>query len=56
MVRVLAPGGTAAAYNWDLAAGGSPLAPLGRVMREAGLRADVAPSEAISGEAATAAI
>jgi SAM-dependent methyltransferase len=53
MIRVLAPGGTACAYNWDLAGGGSPLAPLGLAMRQAGVPADVACSEEVSCEAAT---
>lgn len=50
MVRVLAPGGRACAYNWDLAAGGSPLAPLGLAMRQAGVPTPAPACEAASRE------
>ncbi len=50
MVRVLAPGGLACAYNWDLLGRGSPLAPLGLAMRQAGVPAPCAPSEHASRE------
>ena len=51
MVRVLAPGGVACAYNWDLAGGGSPLAPLALALRQAGVPVPRPPPLALSGEA-----
>ena len=44
MVRVLRPGGIAAAYNWDIPGGGFPLAPLGREMNEMGFPPKQPPS------------
>jgi SAM-dependent methyltransferase len=44
LARVTRPGGRAAAYNWDIAAGGLPHAPLGREMREMGFPAPSPPS------------
>ena len=44
MVRVTRPGGVACAYNWDFPAGGFPLAPLGREMKEMGFPAQLPPS------------
>lgn len=52
MLRVLRPGGVACAYNWDLQGGGSPLALLGKAMRDAGVPAPPAPSVTVSGETA----
>ena len=56
LTRVLAPGGVACAYNWDIPGGGSPLAPLGLAMRQTGVTEYLAPSEAISGQAAIASL
>lgn len=53
MVRVLGPGGHACAYNWDLHGRGSPLAPLGLAMRQAGVPTPSAPSEEASREEIT---
>jgi ubiquinone/menaquinone biosynthesis C-methylase UbiE len=44
LARALAPGGLAAAYNWDFPSGGFPLAPFGREMREMGFPAPLPPS------------
>lgn len=48
MTRVLGPGGIAAAYAWDLTAGGSPTAPILEEMRKIGLRLPTPPSVAAS--------
>ncbi|MFO0609654.1 MAG: class I SAM-dependent methyltransferase [Polyangiales bacterium] len=48
MARVVRPGGTVAAYMWDLAVGGSPTGPLHAAMRASGLGAAQPPSAAAS--------
>lgn len=53
MVRMLAPGGLACAYNWDLHGRGSPLAPLSLALRQAGVPTPAAPSEKASREEVT---
>lgn len=53
MIRMLAPGGLACAYNWDLHGRGSPLAPLNLAMRQAGVPTPAAPSEGASREEVT---
>ena len=50
MRRVLRPGGLAAAYVWDVAAGASPIDPIRTVMRQMGL-APVSPPSAQTAEA-----
>jgi len=44
MARVLAPGGIAAAYAWDILGGGFPLEPIQAGMREMGLKPVMPPS------------
>jgi ubiquinone/menaquinone biosynthesis C-methylase UbiE len=44
MARVLRPGGLAAAYNWDIPAGGLPHAPIGSEMRAMGFPPALPPS------------
>src|SRR4051812_13782963 len=44
MARVLRPGGLAAAYNWDIPAGGLPHAPIGSEMRAMGFAPAMPPS------------
>ena len=48
MVRVVAPGGTVAAYVWDTTNGGSPLAPIQSQLRAMGISAPLPPSVGIS--------
>jgi len=48
MARVLAPGGIAAAYAWDILDGGFPLEPIQAGMREMGLKPVLPPSVAAS--------
>ncbi len=48
MRRVTRPGGTIAAYMWDLPGGGLPLAPVYRALAEIGHGAPMPPSAAIS--------
>ncbi len=50
MVRVVAPGGLVGAYHWDLAAGGSPLAVLGRALAQADVDTPTAPSAWVADE------
>lgn len=55
MVRAVRPGGTVAAYHWDMPGGGFPLAPIGAEMRKLGLPVRLPPSVAATApEAATA--
>lgn len=49
MLRVVAPGGTAAAYAWDILGGGSPLEPIQAEMRALGLSPLLAPQAAVAG-------
>jgi len=44
MARVVRPGGTVAAYAWDMAGGGFPYMALGQQMRELGLATPMPPS------------
>jgi SAM-dependent methyltransferase len=44
MVRVVRPGGTVAAYAWDMLGGGFPAAPLQEQMRAVGIEPPVTPS------------
>ncbi|KIZ35132.1 MULTISPECIES: methyltransferase domain-containing protein [Rhodopseudomonas] len=50
--RVTRPGGFVATYMWDIANGGTPLAPVGRAMRSLGIPRGVRPNEDASGLAA----
>jgi ubiquinone/menaquinone biosynthesis C-methylase UbiE len=52
MMRVVRPGGTIAAYVWDLPGGGFPLEPLWASMRAAGMPVPLPPSAPISDMAA----
>lgn len=44
MVRVVAPGGAVAAYNWNIGRGGSPLTPIQAALRAMGYRPPTPPS------------
>ena len=44
MCRAVRPGGTVAAYHWDILAGGFPLAAIGAELREFGKTASLPPS------------
>jgi ubiquinone/menaquinone biosynthesis C-methylase UbiE len=44
LVRVVRPGGTIAAYHWDIAGGGLPLQPIVDAVRAEGYRSQVPPS------------
>ncbi len=48
MMRVVRPGGTIAAYVWDLPGGGFPLEPLQAEMRAMGMPVPLPPSAAVS--------
>jgi SAM-dependent methyltransferase len=48
MARVVGPGGTVAAYAWDMLGGGFPLAPLQAEMRAMGLNPPFPPSAGAS--------
>jgi ubiquinone/menaquinone biosynthesis C-methylase UbiE len=48
MVRVVRPGGTVAAYAWDMEAGGFPLEPFRIEMRAMGVTLPIAPSSGAS--------
>lgn len=48
MVRVVAPGGTVAAYAWDMAGGGFPLEPIQAELRVAGFSPPRAPTWEVS--------
>jgi len=48
MARILAPGGIAAAYAWDMLGGGFPLEPIYVQMRALGLTPVIAPSSEAS--------
>lgn len=51
LLRVLRPGGVACAYSWDVAGGGSPIAPLRLAMRQEGVPEPVlGPSPSLCGE------
>ena len=50
LARVVRPGGTVAAYMWDLQGGGMPLQPMYRAMRKLGLSPSRPPSDAASAE------
>lgn len=52
LVRVLGPGGTAAAYAWDMIGGGFPLEPIYREMRALGFAPAMPPSAEASRRAA----
>ncbi|WP_138857969.1 class I SAM-dependent methyltransferase [Inhella inkyongensis] len=56
MVRAVRPGGTLAAYHWDLLNGGFPLADIGAEMKQMGLPPRLPPSAAISRPEASAAL
>jgi ubiquinone/menaquinone biosynthesis C-methylase UbiE len=44
MARVVRPGGIVATYMWDMAAGGIPLAPVGRAMKSLGMTTPTMPN------------
>lgn len=44
MVRVVGPGGTVAAYAWDIVGGGSPTSPIWDEMQTMGLKPTLPPS------------
>src|SRR5690348_8795325 len=44
MVRVVGPGGTVAAYAWDMMRGGSPTQPLWEALRAMGIKQMLPPS------------
>jgi len=44
MVRVVCPGGTVAAYAWDMASGGFPFAPIQDALRASGIMPPLPPS------------
>lgn len=48
MVRVTKPGGTIAAYTWDVFGGGLPLEPIHSIMREMGIEYMLPPSKEAS--------
>lgn len=48
MVRVVAPGGTVAAYAWDLPGGGSPLAPINIEIKAMGMNPSMPPHAEVS--------
>jgi ubiquinone/menaquinone biosynthesis C-methylase UbiE len=48
MVRVVAPGGTVAAYTWDMAGGGFPLEPIQAELRVAGFSPPRPPTSEVS--------
>jgi ubiquinone/menaquinone biosynthesis C-methylase UbiE len=48
MVRVVAPGGTVAAYTWDMAGGGFPLEPIQAELRVAGFSPSRPPTSEVS--------
>jgi SAM-dependent methyltransferase len=48
MVRVVAPGGSVAAYAWDVLGGGFPLLPIQREMRAMGVPVPLPPSSDVS--------
>lgn len=48
MVRTVKPGGTIAAYHWDMLGGGFPLAAIGAEMRKMGLEPRLPPSVEVS--------
>lgn len=52
VVRAVAPGGTVAAYMWDLPNQGTPTAPIGAAMRAMGLTPNTPPSPGASSLAA----
>lgn len=45
LARVVRPGGVVASYMWDIEAGGTPLAPLGRALRAMGITPGTRPSD-----------
>jgi SAM-dependent methyltransferase len=56
MLRTVRPGGTIAAYHWDLLNGGFPLSDIGAELKKQGLPPRLPPSAAISSPAASAAL